>query len=155
MDLRETSASVHGPSDNSAKVLRNEDRRNPTPAMSSPSHPLKRKLSLCGPGTYARQRPTRIPHPPSVSYPAFQCKRTTALRIAVHDRKQQLLRLSGNYGFFFGQNKLTLYYHDSQSKLSQQELGDLQKATHFDKKELQQWYKGTHTFQQDQLGASD
>ncbi|GAM86618.1 hypothetical protein ANO11243_046330 [Dothideomycetidae sp. 11243] len=30
----------------------------------------------------------------------------------------------------------------SQSKLSQQELQDLQKATHFDKKELQQWYKG-------------
>jgi neuronal calcium sensor 1 len=27
--------------------------------------------------------------------------------------------------------------------LSQQELADLQKATHFDKKELQQWYKGT------------
>jgi Ca2+-binding EF-hand superfamily protein len=32
----------------------------------------------------------------------------------------------------------------SQSKLSQQELADLQKATHFDKKELQQWYKGAH-----------
>jgi len=30
----------------------------------------------------------------------------------------------------------------SQSKLSQQELGELQKATYFDKKELQQWYKG-------------
>jgi len=30
-----------------------------------------------------------------------------------------------------------------QTKLSQQELSDLQKATHFDKKELQQWYKGT------------
>ncbi|KXT13447.1 hypothetical protein AC579_4249 [Pseudocercospora musae] len=27
-------------------------------------------------------------------------------------------------------------------ELSQQELADLQKATHFDKKELQQWYKG-------------
>ena len=30
----------------------------------------------------------------------------------------------------------------SQSKLTQQELSELQKATHFDKKELQQWYKG-------------
>ncbi|KAL9053262.1 MAG: hypothetical protein Q9162_004870 [Coniocarpon cinnabarinum] len=30
----------------------------------------------------------------------------------------------------------------SQSKLSQQELQDLQDATQFDKKELQQWYKG-------------
>lgn len=34
----------------------------------------------------------------------------------------------------------------SQSKLSQQELVDLQKATHFDKKELQQWYKGELLF---------
>ncbi|KAH0533990.1 Neuronal calcium sensor 1 [Glutinoglossum americanum] len=32
--------------------------------------------------------------------------------------------------------------HLRQSKLSQQELAELQKATHFDKKELQQWYKG-------------
>lgn len=31
----------------------------------------------------------------------------------------------------------------STSKLSQDELAQLQKATHFDKKELQQWYKGT------------
>lgn len=41
-------------------------------------------------------------------------------------------------------SSLTVDYH-SQSKLSQQELADLQKATHFDKKELQQWYKGTRT----------
>ena len=38
-------------------------------------------------------------------------------------------------------DRLILRFH-SQSKLSQQELADLQKATHFDKKELQQWYKG-------------
>jgi len=30
----------------------------------------------------------------------------------------------------------------SQSKLSPEQLGDLQKSTYFDKKELQQWYKG-------------
>ena len=29
-----------------------------------------------------------------------------------------------------------------QSKLSQEQLTQLQKDTHFDKKELQQWYKG-------------
>jgi hypothetical protein len=29
-----------------------------------------------------------------------------------------------------------------QSKLSAEEITELQKATHFDKKELQQWYKG-------------
>jgi neuronal calcium sensor 1 len=39
------------------------------------------------------------------------------------------------------ENELTIKFY-SQSKLSQQELADLQKATHFDKKELQQWYKG-------------
>ncbi|KAF2271251.1 EF-hand [Westerdykella ornata] len=46
------------------------------------------------------------------------------------------------YGHYCQQDEtLTVHYH-SQSKLSQQELADLQKATHFDKKELQQWYKG-------------
>jgi len=30
----------------------------------------------------------------------------------------------------------------SQSKLSQEQLSELQRSTHFDKKELQQWYKG-------------
>ncbi|KAI7788431.1 EF-hand [Diaporthe eres] len=30
------------------------------------------------------------------------------------------------------------------SKLSQEQLAELQKSTHFDKKELQQWYKGAH-----------
>lgn len=30
----------------------------------------------------------------------------------------------------------------SQTKLSQEQLTQLQKDTHFDKKELQQWYKG-------------
>lgn len=32
----------------------------------------------------------------------------------------------------------------SQSKLSQEQLNQLQKDTHFDKKELQQWYKGVY-----------
>lgn len=35
-----------------------------------------------------------------------------------------------------------LMVFSSQSKLSQEELNQLQKDTHFDKKELQQWYKG-------------
>lgn len=44
----------------------------------------------------------------------------------------------------------TLLTHDeeeltrqfSQSKLSQEQLTELQRSTHFDRKELQQWYKG-------------
>lgn len=31
---------------------------------------------------------------------------------------------------------------ESASKLSQEQLSQLQKDTHFDKKELQQWYRG-------------
>lgn len=42
------------------------------------------------------------------------------------------------------QDQQLIVRYCSQSKLSQQELADLQKATHFDKKELQQWYKGAH-----------
>ena len=34
-----------------------------------------------------------------------------------------------------------------QSKLSQEQLSELQRSTHFDKKELQQWYKGKSTIQ--------
>lgn len=33
-----------------------------------------------------------------------------------------------------------------QSKLSQDQLLELQKSTHFDKRELQQWYKGESSF---------
>lgn len=36
-----------------------------------------------------------------------------------------------------------LIFFSSQSKLSQEQLNQLQKDTRFDKKELQQWYKGT------------
>ena len=35
---------------------------------------------------------------------------------------------------------------DRQSKLSQEQLSELQRSTHFDKKELQQWYKGMFGF---------
>ncbi|RYP37238.1 hypothetical protein DL767_003057 [Monosporascus sp. MG133] len=42
----------------------------------------------------------------------------------------------------FGALIADLFTPDSQSKLSQEQLAELQKSTHFDKKELQQWYKG-------------
>lgn len=41
-------------------------------------------------------------------------------------------------------DKLT--WHHRQSKLSQEQLSELQRSTHFDKKELQQWYKGLLLF---------
>ena len=43
-----------------------------------------------------------------------------------------------------GTNRTLLTHLISQSKLSQEELNQLQKDTHFDKKELQQWYKGSY-----------
>lgn len=46
------------------------------------------------------------------------------------------------------QTQQLIVRYNSQSKLSQQELADLQKATHFDKKELQQWYKGAQRVDQ-------
>lgn len=41
-----------------------------------------------------------------------------------------------------GPRMLIHLFHLSQSKLSQEQLNQLQRDTHFDKKELQQWYKG-------------
>lgn len=46
------------------------------------------------------------------------------------------------YNYRRGTNRTLLTHLISQSKLSQEELNQLQKDTHFDKKELQQWYKG-------------
>lgn len=46
------------------------------------------------------------------------------------------------HNYICGTNRTLLTHLISQSKLSQEELNQLQKDTHFDKKELQQWYKG-------------
>ena len=46
------------------------------------------------------------------------------------------------YNRGYGTIGTILTHRISQSKLSQEELTQLQKSTHFDKKELQQWYKG-------------
>ena len=43
---------------------------------------------------------------------------------------------------------LTRLRRPSNSKLSNDELAQLQKDTHFDKKELQQWYKGTEILEE-------
>lgn len=95
---------------------------------------------------YARTRPYHIPRHTSGSYVAFKRQQQTAFRAAVHHLEQELGQRSTVLYITMRKERLTLHPH-SQSKLSQQELSDLQKATHFDKKELQQWYKGTVTFQ--------
>lgn len=101
-----------------------------------------RRPSIQGAINYARPRPFRIPRPVSQSYPAFKDKQECALKIGIHQIfDTELERGIGVQYVEITRDKLTIHFH-SQSKLSQQELADLQKATHFDKKELQQWYKG-------------
>ncbi|KAK4955059.1 Calcium-binding protein NCS-1 [Elasticomyces elasticus] len=102
----------------------------------------ERKGSLSGAINFARVRPFRIPRIVSESYPAFHSKQVAALKIGVTDLEQKIRSSTGVAYLALDVNKLTLHCDGSQSKLSQQELQDLQKATHFDKKELQQWYKG-------------
>ncbi|KAI7156536.1 neuronal calcium sensor 1 [Hortaea werneckii] len=108
-------------------------------SMSSTMH--DRKGSLSGVINHARPRPFHIPRHISESYPAFKDKQECALKIGVHDLEREITKSTGIARCELGNEKLTVYL-TSQSKLSQQELSDLQKATHFDKKELQQWYKG-------------
>jgi len=90
----------------------------------------------------ARPRPFHIPRTVSDSYPAFKDKQQCALKIGIQHTFDEEIKKAGFTHLEVGTDVLTVHLHHSQSKLSQQELIDLQKATHFDKKELQQWYKG-------------
>lgn len=98
-------------------------------------------VAVIGSVNHARRRPSRVPRPDSFSYPAFKAKQEFALKIGVHGLQEEVAKATGLGKMEVLKEKLTVHFR-SQSKLSQQELSDLQKATHFDKKELQQWYKG-------------
>ena len=114
----------------------------PNPSA-QPSKRHERKGSLSGITNYARPRPLHIPRHISESYLAFKGKQECALKIGVHELEREMTQSTGIERLELMQETLTIRLH-SQSKLSQQEISDLQKATHFDKKELQQWYKGIH-----------
>jgi len=101
----------------------------------------------------ARPRPAMVPRRISERYPEWMKKVGMALEIAVTNLAEELSSRWPVDSIAFlptGHISVQLRAKDhadagndcSQSKLSQQELVDLQKATHFDKKELQQWYKG-------------
>ncbi|KAI9688765.1 MAG: Neuronal calcium sensor 1 [Bathelium mastoideum] len=90
---------------------------------------------------HARRRPKRIPRQVSRSYGSYCRERHFALQVAIKQRVKDLCHWTGSDNISIENEQLTCQIN-SQSKLSQQELSDLQKATHFDKKELQQWYKG-------------
>ena len=98
-------------------------------------------IIITGSVNRARRRPSHVPRPVSSSYLAFRAKQECALKIGIHDMEEELAKRTGVEKIEMLKGKLTVLFR-SQSKLSQQELSDLQKATHFDKKELQQWYKG-------------
>jgi hypothetical protein len=98
-------------------------------------------ITITGSVNRARRRPSIVPRPSSQSYPAFKAKQECALKIGFCGLQEEVAKSTGVRKLDMLKGKLMVYFC-SQSKLSQQELSDLQKATHFDKKELQQWYKG-------------
>ena len=91
----------------------------------------------------ARHRPKHVPRHTSQGYLEWKAQELTAFMIAVKSMEQELGNFTNVSHMSIEADLLTMHPREySQSKLSQQELSDLQKATHFDKKELQQWYKG-------------
>lgn len=114
----------------------------PTHQDGDPLHDEGTGILLASTNT-ARQRPKHLPHTTSQSYIDWRAQKYTAFQIAVHNMGEELGEFTNTAYMTIKSNGLILNARaSSQSKLSQQELGDLQKATHFDKKELQQWYKG-------------
>lgn len=115
----------------------------------SSSSPTSDVVSVLATANHARPRPKHIPRHTSESYLDYAVNRDTAFRTAVHHLEQELGTHSQISHITLRTDTLTLHPNTSQSKLSAQELSDLQKATHFDKKELQQWYKGETRLQSD------
>lgn len=93
------------------------------------------------PLNFARLHHVDIPNHNDSDYPHFQALQKVALINAAKFFEEELAARSPLV-YIQVQNETLIIVAHSQSKLSQQELADLQKATHFDKKELQQWYKG-------------
>jgi hypothetical protein len=142
--LTNASASTRRPQSSSANQINTANTMNSTnhdddKNSSSPTSDVATALATAN---HARPRPKHIPRHTSENYLDYAVNRDTALRTAVHHLEQELGTHSQISHITLRTDTLTLHPHTSQSKLSAQELSDLQKATHFDKKELQQWYKG-------------
>lgn len=93
---------------------------------------------------FARQHhkdASHVPHHDEPGYHHYCTARDVTLSCGVKSLEKELWSRAPVEHLELENETLIVHYH-SQSKLSQQELADLQKATHFDKKELQQWYKG-------------
>lgn len=90
---------------------------------------------------FARRHHPHAPHWGETGRAHYRDMQRVALANAVRELEENL-GLYCHVECLDIQNQQLIVRYCSQSKLSQQELADLQKATHFDKKELQQWYKG-------------
>jgi hypothetical protein len=102
------------------------------------------------PLNFARLHHAHVPHPNEPGYTHYKTARDGALANAVCALEKDLgARCAVDHIKL--ENERLIVRH-SQSKLSQQELADLQKATHFDKKELQQWYKGVYPTRESHAG---
>lgn len=102
------------------------------PLLEHEHHPLR----------FARRHHALVPRHGDSGFHHYKALHKLALANAVRQLEQELGSRSNVHHLEF-LDRMLIVRHHSQSKLSQQELADLQKATHFDKKELQQWYKGT------------
>jgi hypothetical protein len=119
---------------------RKSDNSSPEP-LQSPTGSPRAKLSL--PLHFARRHHKPIPEHDEEGYAEYLKQRDQVLRMAVEHLERGLAKRSPVERIDLQGTTLTLRLHNGrQSKLSQQELAELQKSTHFDKKELQQWYKG-------------
>ena len=108
--------------------------------IGSPKIPLLERQHP--PLRFARRRRSSAPNVGDPEYTRYICSQRVVLANATKELWNALSSRCAIDLLVIESQKLIVRCH-SQSKLSQQELADLQKATHFDKKELQQWYKGT------------
>ena len=92
---------------------------------------------------FARRHHSDVPRHDESGYAHYKEMQKVALANAMREFEKELGSRCNVEHLEIETHRLIMR-HYSQSKLSQQELADLQKATHFDKKELQQWYKGAH-----------
>ncbi|KAL5121015.1 Calcium-binding protein NCS-1 [Pleosporales sp. CAS-2024a] len=116
-------------------------RRGSQPHIPLGPHGLPLLEHVHAPLKFARLHHVHIPRHDDPGFPQYKAARNSALATAVRCLETELGGRCAVECLQIETHKLIVRHH-SQSKLSQQELADLQKATHFDKKELQQWYKG-------------
>lgn len=119
----------------------NDSRGSPTPSTSLATRGIPLLEHDHPPLNYARRHHVGIPCHGDPGYAQYKHTQRIAFGNAVRELEKELGTRS-QVKHIVLQNQTLIVRHYSQSKLSQQELADLQKATHFDKKELQQWYKG-------------